>query len=250
MKLAVIVPLYNRQRMIVPAIRSLLRQSDAADLDIIVVDDGSTDESATVVRDIAQKERCVRLISQKNMGVTGARNTGLKNLSDDTKLVTFLDSDDISPAGRIATEMKHFTSNQSLDFTYGLMTLVDRIDDENLLPAEACQSVTVRGVSLSAGLFRREWFSRLGGFDEQFGVAEDADFLFRLFEQAPQFVLSDTVAIYYRRHPGNLTKQKGSIRRDIMLAIHKSVKRRRQDPTLAPLDNIFDMNALLGVKWL
>ena len=102
MKLAVIVPLYNRQRMIVPAIRSLLRQSDAADLDIIVVDDGSTDESATVVRDIAQKERCVRLISQKNMGVTGARNTGLKNLSDDTKLVTFLDSDDISPAGRIA----------------------------------------------------------------------------------------------------------------------------------------------------
>jgi glycosyltransferase involved in cell wall biosynthesis len=250
MKLGVIIPLFNREGFIVPAIRSILNQSDAAELDIVVVDDGSTDRGAAVVAEIAARHPAVRLMSQANQGVTAARNAGLAELRPDTTLVTFLDSDDISPAGRIAAELDLFDKRPDLDLTYGLMTLTDRIDDDRLMPAAGSRTVTVRGVSLCAGIFRREWFARLGGFDMAFGAAEDADFLFRLFEQRPRFILSDTVAIYYRRHEGNLTKQKAAIRRDLMLAIHKSVKRRRANPELASLDHIFDMNALLGVKWL
>jgi glycosyltransferase involved in cell wall biosynthesis len=250
MKLGVIIPLFNREVFIRPAIRSLLDQSDAAELDIIVVDDGSTDRSAAVVREIAARHPAVRLVSQSNQGVTAARNTGLANLRPDTALVTFLDSDDICPAGRIAAELDRFDKDPSLDVTYGLMTLTDHIDDDRLMPAEGSRTVTVRGVSLSAGIFRKECFARLGGFDMAFGAAEDADFLFRLFEQRPRFILSDTVAVYYRRHGGNLTKEKTGLRRDLMLAIHKSVKRRRANPELASLDKIFDINALLGVEWI
>jgi glycosyltransferase involved in cell wall biosynthesis len=250
MKLAIIIPLYNRERMIGPALRSLLRQADAADLDIIVVDDGSSDDGPALVQAMAVTSPMIKLIRQEHRGVTAARNTGLRHLQRDSTLVTFLDSDDISPLGRFAAELPQFRNEPRLDFTYGLMTLVENIDDEILAPAAGSKVVTVRGVSLSAGIFRRECFEWLGGFDETFSSAEDADFLFRLFEQSRHFVLSDTVAVLYRRHAGNLTKNKTDLRRQLMLAIHKSVKRRRLNPSLASLDHIFDMNRLLGVEWL
>lgn len=250
MTLAVIVPLYNRETMIGSALRSIVGQADATALDVIVVDDGSSDDGPAVVQAMAATWPMIRLVRQAHQGVSAARNNGLRHLGRDSGLVTFLDSDDVSPAGRFATELRHFRDDPHLDVTYGLMTLVDRLDDEKLAPAAGAQCVTVRGVSLSAGILRREWFGRLGGFDETFEAAEDADFLFRLFEQSPRFVLSDTVAVYYRRHAGNLTRNKAGLRRQLMLAIHKSVNRRRRDPTLSALDKIFDLNGLLGIEWL
>jgi glycosyltransferase involved in cell wall biosynthesis len=250
MRLGVIIPLHNRETMIGSALRSVLRERDAVALDIVVIDDGSTDGSAEVVRQWAAQASSIRLVSQDNMGVACARNAGLDHLGDDTDLVTFLDSDDVCAAGRFNAELGRFSEDPGLDLTYGLMTLVDRIDDDTLAPAEGCQAVTVRGLALSSGIFRREWFSRLGGFDVQFDVAEDADFLFRLFEQSPRYVLTDTVATFHRRHRGNMSNDKISIRRGLMLAIHKSVNRRRQNPALSSMEDIFEMNALLGTKGL
>jgi glycosyltransferase involved in cell wall biosynthesis len=244
------MPLYNRERMVGSALRSLLRPAEAADLEVIVVDDGSSDGSAAAVRSIGRQDGRVRLVSQAHAGVTVARNRGLRELHRDAKLVTFLDSDDISPAGRIARDLKYFRNDRDLDVVYGRMMLVDAIDDGRLLPAEGCRSVTVRGVSLSAGIFRRQWCDRLGGFDEEFAGAEDTDFLFRLFELSPKTLLTDTVSVIYRRHAGNLTKQTELMRRSVMLALHKSIKRRRADPGLAPLKDIFDINALRDVRWL
>ena len=63
MKLSVIMPVYNRERYVVSALRSLVRQRDAADLDIIVIDDGSTDGSAEVVRSAMDENPCIRLFS-------------------------------------------------------------------------------------------------------------------------------------------------------------------------------------------
>src|SRR5690349_1617778 len=75
-KLSVIMPVYNRERYVVPALRSLLRQRDAANLDIIAIDDGSTDGSAAAVRSMMDGNPCIRLFRQPNMGVAGARNAG------------------------------------------------------------------------------------------------------------------------------------------------------------------------------
>ena len=102
MKLSVIMPVYNREVFVGAALRSLLRQRDAAELDIIVVDDGSTDGSADVVRSMIDEVPCIRLFQQENTGVTRARNRGLNLLKPETELVSFLDSDDISPAAASA----------------------------------------------------------------------------------------------------------------------------------------------------
>ncbi|TIT67858.1 MAG: DUF3458 domain-containing protein, partial [Mesorhizobium sp.] len=78
---------------------------------------------------------CIRLFQQPNMGVTKARNAGLRRLLPQTGFVSFLDSDDISPAGRFKDDLALFETDPGLDLTYSLMTLADNLDDETLEPA-------------------------------------------------------------------------------------------------------------------
>ncbi|WP_171026161.1 glycosyltransferase family 2 protein [Mesorhizobium comanense] len=241
MKLSVIMPVYNRERYVVPALRSLVRQRDAADLDIIVIDDGSTDGSAEAVRSIMDENPCIRLYRQPNMGVAKTRNAGLRQLPPETQFVSFLDSDDISPAGRFARDLAFFAIDPALELTYSLMTRVDVMDDDALKPAPGGSSGTVRGVSLSAAIFRRALVDRTGLFDEDLAQGEDTDYLLRVFETAPRHALLDTVAVYYRRHAGNMTKQTDVVMRAYLQVIQKSMRRRKADPSRRPVEGLFEI---------
>lgn len=235
------MPVYNRERYVVPALRSLVRQRDAADLDIIVIDDGSTDGSAEAVRSMMVEYPCIRLFRQENMGVARARNAGLRQLPADAEFVSFLDSDDISLTGRFKTDLARFGASPGLELTYSLMTLVERIDDERLEPAVDSRTMTMRGISLSTALFRRSLVERTGQFDEEFEQAEDTDYLLRVFETGPNYELLDNVAVYYRRHAGNITKEHDSRVRNHLRAIHKSMRRRKADPSLCEVQGIFEL---------
>jgi glycosyltransferase involved in cell wall biosynthesis len=250
MKLSVIMPVYNRENYVVPALRSLLRQRDAADLDIIVVDDGSTDGSADAVRAMMVEASCIRLFQQANKGVAKARNHGLRQLLPQTEFVSFLDSDDISPAGRFKADLARFEADPSLELTYSLIKLVDNMDDEALEPAANTRSMTVRGLSLSAGIFTRKLVDRTGGFDEAFSQAEDTDYLLRIFESGARFVMPDTVAAYYRRHPGNMTQARDVPLREYLRAIHKSKRRRKANPSLCMVEGIFDLKDSAGWRFM
>ncbi|QKD06058.1 glycosyltransferase family 2 protein [Mesorhizobium loti] len=240
------MPVYNRERYVLSALRSLIRQGDAADLDIIVIDDGSTDGSAEAVRSMMVENPCIRLFRQENMGVAKTRNAGLRQLPADAEFVSFLDSDDISLAERFKTDLAHFRATPSLELTYSLMTLADRIDDERLEPTFDSRIVTLRGISLSTALFRRSLVERTGQFDEEFEQSEDTDYLLRVFERGPNYELLDTVAIYYRRHAGNVTREHGDRVRNHLRAIHKSIRRRKADPSLREIPGIFEMKSPLN----
>jgi glycosyltransferase involved in cell wall biosynthesis len=250
MKLSVIMPVYNREVFVGAALRSLLRQRDAAELDIIVVDDGSTDGSADVVRSMIDEVPCIRLFQQENTGVTRARNRGLNLLKPETELVSFLDSDDISPAGRFAADVALFRNDPDLELTYSKMMLVDAIDEETLEPAAGAISVIARGIHLSAAILSRRLVERIGGFDEDFAQAEDTDYLLRGFEIGPRYVLPDTLALYYRRHSGNMTRQQDVQAREFMRVIHKSIKRRRANPSLRPIEGIFELEKLSDWRFM
>lgn len=238
MKLSVIVPVFNRERYVGTALRSLLRQRDAADLDIIVIDDGSTDGSRDVVRSLMEQSSCIRLVAQDNSGVSKARNTGLRNLHAQTEFVTFLDSDDISPAGRFAADLP-LLSDPAVELLYGRMCLVDLLDETTMEPLAEARCETVRGIQLAASIFRRDFLERVGEFDESFRQAEDTDLLFRAFELRRKTVLTDTIGVYYRQHPDGLTSNKAEGRREFLKALSRSALRRRRDPSLADLQPIF-----------
>jgi len=230
MSVAVIVPSFNRAALLPQALRSLLSQSVPGGLSVLVVDDGSTDATAEVLA--AERDPRLRVIRQPNAGVSAARNTGLAALPPEAAFVTFLDSDDVMPAGRLAADLARLSAAPEAGYTYGRMCYVDEVSPETLRPAEGARTVTLHGIQLSSGLYRRALIDRIGPFATDMTHGEDTDYLFRLFETGTAFVQHEDVALYYRRHADNVTNQTEMNRRGFALALMRSMKRRRTDPSL------------------
>jgi glycosyltransferase involved in cell wall biosynthesis len=244
LKTTVIIPTFNRVELLGRAVDSLLRQRDVADLDLLVVDDGSTDDTPRWLEHMSRTQPAIRVVRQANCGVAAARNTGLANLLPSTELVTFLDSDDLSPPGRFAADLPRFASDQTLDLTYGKMMLVDRLNDDALAPAAGARSIEIVGIHLSAAILRRRVIDRVGMFDVEFRQAEDTDYLLRVFESGARFAQTETLCLYYRRHADNMTRDTETARRSFAAAVLKSLRRRKANPQLTMNKPRFDVQAL------
>lgn len=245
MIVTVIVPTYNRAGLLKRAVTSLLRQSGDAELDILIVDDGSTDDTSEVIADLKEAALSVRSVYQPNGGVTSARNLGLQNLLPETEIVTFLDSDDISPPGRFANDLPHLRDDPSVDLTYGRLLRVDGIDEETLEPAEGSLQANVMVIQLSAGLFRRSLIDAIGLFDVEMEQGEDTDYLFRIFESGATFRQTSTMTLYYVRHSGNMTNDLAKSKRYFAKAVMRSTKRRKLDPNRTFNAPKFDSEAFM-----
>lgn len=227
MKLAIIMPAFNAERHIEAALGSLLRQRDAAELDIIVVDDGSIDGTGDIVRRIARSAPEVRLIAQANSGIAHARNAGLDAVAPDTDLVSFLDADDLSPAGRFKRDLANFAADPVLEFHYGFLSLF-RATSTPMEPVPLERPLEVRGIQLGAMLMRRELRERVGYFDTDFTQGEDVDFIFRVVEAQPKMMLVDDICVHYRRHLGNVSRELSGLRTGMSRAVLKSHIRRKK----------------------
>ena len=90
--ISVVIPLYNKESTIQATIASVLKQSFIK-FELIIVDDGSTDNSVNLIKDTFNNNDNLRILSQKNQGVSVARNTGVENAKHN--LIAFLDGDDL-----------------------------------------------------------------------------------------------------------------------------------------------------------
>lgn len=250
MKVSVIIPVHNRERYIPTAIRSLLAQQDDADLDIIVIDDGSHDATVEIVSGLAADAPNIRLFQQGHGGVSAARNHGLSRIHPEAELVTFLDSDDVSVPGRFATELPLFREDSALDMTYSRMTLSNAIDDGAFASQPDARTCTLRGISLSTAIIRRDAIAKVGGFDEALKQSEDLDFLLRLFELPLKVRFLDHVSVLYRRHESNITRNKREARKHLSLALLRSAQRRRKAGSLTQIPGFFDTENIVGDREL
>lgn len=110
----VIVPVYNGAATIEACLRSVMTQT-GAELELIVIDDGSMDDTSAICLRLAAEDRRLRLFRQKNAGVSAARNRGLREARG--TYVTFLDADDLLPPG--AVEVLEQAAEQGADFVIG-----------------------------------------------------------------------------------------------------------------------------------
>ena len=244
MKTTVIIPTYNRVKTLPHAIKSLAAQRDHVDLDILVVDDGSTDGTDHLLTELSETVPELRVVTQANQGVCAARNTGLDNLPPETGLVSFLDSDDISPKGRFASDIPIFIEKPEIEITYGRMLYVDGLDYERSRPADGAKQADVIGVQLSSAIFRRSLIDHIGKFDPEMLQGEDTDYLLRVFEANTRFEQTDTMCVYYLRHSDSLVKDVAESARYFALAIRKSMMRRRANPEIVLNKPDFDVMAL------
>lgn len=140
MLLSIIIPLYNCS----PVITRCLASIDYPEAEIIVVDDGSTDDSAKIVRDYSHKHKNVRLIQKKNGGVSSARNTGIESAKG--KYIMFIDADDYLVPGGINRVIQLAEQNDADVVTYRIISVSNEAPiDSSSIEGVPMNTMTVTG---------------------------------------------------------------------------------------------------------
>lgn len=205
--IAVVIPVFNQAHFLASAIESVSIQTRPAD-EIIVVDDGSTDDPAAVVSQFQN----VKLVRQENRGLSGARNTGLRNLKSD--YVVFLDSDDRLLPKALEMGLICMTAQPNCAFVYGGHRLTSgdgrRISPDSFhrIEGDAHLALLSRGnkiVSIASVLFRCDLIRAEGGFDERLRRCEDYDLFLRLAYRHP-IAGYPTIVTEYVRHGSNMSE--------------------------------------------
>jgi glycosyltransferase involved in cell wall biosynthesis len=205
---SVIVPVYNGALHIVETIEAVFEQT-YSDFELLVIDDGSTDGTADLLRSYQGR---IRLIQQKNQGVSAARNRGLTLALGE--FILFLDSDDLPRRDKLAQQVACLEEDPLLGAVHSGWRLVDAYGRplREVLPWQQLPELTLPGwlkwkpVFLGAMLFRRSWLRRIDGFRTDLRQAEDTDFLFRLSLAGCPMRWLKSVTIDYRQHVAGVTQ--------------------------------------------
>lgn len=215
---SVILPMRNAEPWIEQTLQSLRSQKDA-DLEILVVDDGSTDRSRSIVESIAQRDERVRVLDGPQRGIAAAFNTALAAASGD--YACRCDADDLYPHERLATQVAFLEANPSFVAVcggYATVTAAGKLVDEFAVRDGVTditdELLSARGRShLCAYLFRTAALEQIGGCREYFPTSEDADLQFRI-AGVGRVAYSPQVAYYYRLHDASITHRMRSARRE------------------------------------
>jgi glycosyltransferase involved in cell wall biosynthesis len=218
--ISVIIPTYNRADLIGQALESALAQTYPAD-EIIVVDDGSTDDTEQVVAQYAGR---VRYMRQVNAGPSAARNRGIQASSGD--FIALLDSDDLWVKDRLERQLSALTLHPDLDFIFGLEAKfnsanqtappeINHHDYFECLNSIECVisdplEVLLKEnffVATSSVLFRRGCIDKVGLLDVSVRLAEDYEYWLRFAFAGFHFGFINAVLCRRRLHEGNLINQ-------------------------------------------
>ena len=199
---SVIIPAYNCDRYIVQAVESVLQQEDCG-YEIVIIDDGSTDETAKVLEPYLPR---IRYVKQKNRGVAAARNHGIAIAR--AELIAFLDADDYFKPGKLAAQAEMLLKRPDLGIVHSGWQRVDSEGNKllDVRPWEQVPELDLRGwlrwkpVLPSAMMFRREWLQYVGGFDPRFPPAEDTNLVLKLALRGCKTAWLRQITVYYRQH--------------------------------------------------
>ncbi len=208
MKVSVLIPTYNRAAYLPEAINSALNQT-FRDLEVVIVDDGSTDGTGELVRGIHDPR--LRYIYQENRGVSAALNTAWRAARGE--YLARLDSDDVWLPNLLTELVPALDEDQGLGVIYARAqwmdaqghTLPQLLGEPEKFPGETLKSLLYSDcVCPIAVVIRRACLEHIGGYDETLPGTEDWDLWLRLAEECG-FAYRHTVLARYRSHTQNIT---------------------------------------------
>lgn len=202
--LSVIIPAHNAARFLTQALDSVAAQT-CAGLEVIVIDDGSTDDTAAIA-----KHRNATLIQLPKSGVSAARNVGVHAAR--APLIAFLDADDLWWPDKIQTQIAALVAMPTAKMVITGYRMVDA-DGQDLGPGAEPPPVTLAQlmernvVHTSTAVMRRDTFLALGGFDPALDACEDYDLWLRIAALSDHAILPIPAPLAaYRRHDGQTTR--------------------------------------------
>lgn len=225
------MPAYNAGRYVAEAIRSVLEQT-YAEWELVVVDDGSTDDTARIVRELSARETRIRYVSRQNGGQAAARNTGIRISRG--PLVAFLDADDLWVKEKLELQVKvleetgaDLVSSNGFVFrgddlgteAYGLATAPGRISGADMFRL----LYAFNRIQIQSVLVRRDWLDKVGLFDEDrsYQNCEDYDLWLSLARSGAVFYGMEEKLIMYRRHSAASTYEESNVLRPMIAVMKK-----------------------------
>ena len=226
MQFSVVIPTYNRAELIGATLRSVYSQS-CSDFEVIVVNDGSTDNTLDV---LAEFGHSVRVLSSTNKGPSAARNIGVSAAQGE--YVAFLDSDDLwfpwtleiyrealrqhGPTAMLRACSVEFNSEAAVASVSPVPFTATRRSDY-------FEAGWLDEVYIGAGLIavRRADFLQVGGFDERLHCAEDHDFALRMGRMPGFVTVRSPLQIAYRRHAASATQDLGKTADAFRIIMHR-----------------------------
>lgn len=241
---SVVMPAYNAASFISQTVESVLNQS-FVDFELLIIDDGSTDNTLEIAYQYANSDRRIRVFSQVNRGVSATRNHGIQLAKG--KFIAFLDADDLWLPAKLTAHMEHFAANPNLAVSFARVEFMSwegqptgQISTSrlfNLKPEDFLYENPT--TTMSNPIARAEVFSQVGGFAEDMSYSEDLEWLFRVMchqrkdqdhgKAVWQIEGIDRVLIYYRASPSGLSASLGRMESGWDLLIDKA---RLQAPAL------------------
>ncbi len=230
---SVIIPVYNGEKYLTEAVESIHLQNYNP-LEIIIIDDGSTDKTAQIAKNIKGN---VKYRYQTNKGPAAARNRGIRLAK--SRFLAFLDADDLWPENKLQVQVAKLLSAPHVDIIMGRIKFIK-------LPGAAGMDVNGPQIDvyLGAGLFRKSVFDKVGEFDETLRFSEDRDWFCRAHEMNVSMIVLQENTLLYRLHENNMTRNKTIKDFQYLRILKKSIDRRRQQNQglVKPLPRLSDFD--------
>jgi len=196
--ISVVIPMYNAEDTILDSVDSVINQTYSERFEIIIVNDGSTDSSRTLIEKYMKdnkSNRIIKLINQENGGVSSARNRGIRESTEDW--IAFLDSDDIWLKEKIEKQMQVIERNKEVKF-------IGTNRNNEIYPffnksKESLFTLTAKEIMMkwyphtSTALVKKETLIKAGLYDEKRTHAEDGDLLVRLVLECDLYILNENL---------------------------------------------------------
>lgn len=206
MQISVIIPVYNRAKLISRAIESVLNQTYKVD-EIIVIDDGSSDNTLEILKNFGYK---IKVITQKNSGVSSARNRGIIKSSFDW--ITFLDSDDEWDRDKIKEQVEFHKNNPEILISHTQELWIRNGKKINQKSHHKkfggfCfeENLDFCHIAPSSVMMKKDLFEKIGYFDDSLVVCEDYDLWLRVLREYPIGLIEKELVTKYAGHENQLS---------------------------------------------
>jgi glycosyltransferase involved in cell wall biosynthesis len=221
-KISVIIPAWNAGRFLEEAVASILHQGHP-DLEIVLVDDGSTDHTSSVVSRLGPAVRSFK--NESPLGPAAARNRALREARGE--IIAFLDADDLWAPGKLTAQLPFLDkSEEAIVFSY-----CQRFRMEKDL--RIFLSGPVFMIQLGSIMLRRKAVDKIGFFTESMRFGEDSDWFFRIRQMDTVSFCLPQATLYYRQHEDNMTNTVTGADSTYLPALKQAIARRRENPALS-----------------
>lgn len=206
-KVSVVIPAYNAMDYLPKTLESVLRQT-FTDFEVLIINDGSSDCILEWFASVTDPR--VKLISQENQGLSGARNTGIFQAQGE--YIAFLDADDLWAPTKLEKQVAYFEDNPAVGLVHTWTILIDETDkpicekwSPHLEGNVWEEIIVINSVSSGAAMVRRCCFETVGVFARDLSGTADWDMWIRIAYRYPFAVVKEPLT-FYRQHSQNMSK--------------------------------------------